>query len=290
MSALSDKLKSYVFSTGGMIGGAIAAALVAAVTATMSPLGDALRDRIWPEKISVDQRLSLVEKKSVPLRLIIADVSSGTGLSGGRVTLRAPDDGAVVLSGPSEFTFGKAEGSISVVPDGTSIEGRLPGKSRILVNVLTNRGRHFTGRIEVVTAATHAMPTNLDFSTSDWHIVLNGLDGALTVKEEPSHRFAGTALLEDGSRYAVKGWRDGDAFHADFRTPTGPSMAYKVDGHYCQKQQWLIVNAKVVTYRDGAPAPNPVPIKSISQRCPGFPDILADLDGDGAFMAAVATE
>jgi hypothetical protein len=293
MSAVPGKLKAYFTSTAGLISGAIAAALVAAVTAAMSPLGNTLRDAIWTEEIAVDQDITLIEKKNVPLRLVIADTSRGTGLSGGRVVLQPPDDGAVVLHGPRAFTYPAADGSISVTPEELTIEGRLPGKSRILVSITTNRGRRFGGQIDVETVATRAIPTNLDFSTADWLIVLNGREGGLTVKEDPSHRFTGTATLEDGSSYTVKGWRDGEAFHADFRLPSatkpGP-IAYKVDGHYCEKRTWLIVNAKVVTYHEGVPAPNPVPLQTIAQRCPGFPDILADVEGDGAFMASVATK
>jgi hypothetical protein len=293
MSDLWNNLKPYLSSTGGKVGGVIVAAVGTVITAALTPLGDTLRDTLWPEKITVDQDVSLVEKSSVPLQLVITDASRGSALSGGRVKLQAPDDGAVILHGPNEFTFPAAAGSISVSPQDLSIEGRLPGKSQIRVWILTNRGRHFSGHVDVVTAATRAMPTNRDFSTGDWLIVLNGREGALTMNEEPSHRFAGTAKLEDGSTYSVKGWRDGEAFHADFRPPgqTGAqSIAYKADGYYCQKTDWLIVNAKVVTYRDGAPAPNPIPLQTISQRCPGFPDILKDVEGDGAFLATVATK
>lgn len=293
MRTFLKKLKAFLFSTGGMIAGAVAAALAAAVTGAMSPLGDALRDVIWPEKISVDQDIALVEKRSVPFRLVIADVSRGTGLSGGRVNLRPPDDGAVVLEGPKQFTFPAAAGSISVAPEGLTIEGRLPGKSQILVAILTNRGRRFNGHVDVETAATRPIPTNLDFSTGDWLIVLNGHEGALTMQEDPSHRFTGTARFDDGTSYGVKGWRDGYVFHANFRAaPQSPSpaTAYKVEGNYCESHDWLIVNAKVVTYQNGAPVPNPAPLQRITQRCPGFPGILAEIDGDGAFMAAVSTK
>lgn len=293
MSALWDKLKAYFSSTAGMISGAVAAALAAAFTAALSPLGDSMRDMIWPEKIVVDQDISLDEKKRVPFRLVVTDVSRGTGLSGGQIKLQAPEDGAVTLQGPTVFAFPAADGSIDVAPEGLTVEGRLPGKSQILVSIVTNRGRRFNGHVDVKTIATRALPTNLDFSTDDWLIMLNRREGGMTVKEDPSHRFAGTAKLEDGTAYLVKGWRDGDAFHADFRmsgsTAPGP-LAYRVDGHYCEKPDWLIVNAKVVSYRDGVPAPDPVPLLTISQRCPKFPGMLADLDGDGAFFASVATK
>ena len=293
MKGLLDKLKAYFSSTAGIVSGAVAAALAAAVTAALSPLGDSMRDMIWPEKIVVDQDMSLAEKKSMPFRLVLTDASRGSGLSGGRVKLQPPDDAAVVLEGPKTFTFPAADGSIVVAPEGLTIEGRLPGKSRVLVSVLTNRGRRFSGHVDVETIATRPLPTNLDFSTSDWLITLNRRHGGMTVKEDRSHRFGGTAQLDDGTSYAVKGWRDGDAFHAEFRlsgsAAPGP-IAYEIDGHYCEKRDWLIVNAKVASYRDGVRAPEPVPIQTISQRCPGFPDMLADLDGDGAFSASVATK
>jgi hypothetical protein len=293
MNALLEQLKTYFTSTAGMISAAIAAALAAAVTAAMSPLGGTLRDMIWTEEITVDDHITVTETKSERLTFVIADKARGTGLSGGRVVLHPPDDGAVVLHGPRSFSYPAADGAITAAPEGVTIEGRLPGKSRIVVTIDTNRGRHFKGQLEVETIATRPIPTNLNFSTTDWVIVLNGREGKLTIEEDPSHRFAGTAELEDGARYSVKGFRDGEAFQAKFRLPgssaAGP-VAFKIDGHYCQKGDWLVVNAKVTTYRDGVPTPNPVPLRSISQRCPKFPEALADLEGDGAFMASVATK
>jgi hypothetical protein len=294
MNAIFEKLKTYFTSTAGLISGAIAAALVAAVTAAMSPLGGTLRDMIWREKIEVNQHISLVEKKREKFSLVVTDVSRGTGLSGGHVTLRPPDDEAVVLHGPTDFTYPAADGSINVSPEGLTVEGRLPGKSQIFVSIVTNRGRRFTGRVDVRTAATRPIPTNLDFSTTDWLMVLNRQEGSLTIKEDPhSHRFAGTASMEDGTTYAVKGWRDGTIFHAGFRLPgtTAPGpIIYKIEGIYCEMGAWLIVNAKVATYRDGVLAPNPVPLQTITQRCPKFADVIAVPEGDGAFWASVATQ
>ena len=70
----------------------------------------------------------------------------------------------------------------------------------------------------------------------------------------------------------------------------GAALRYTAEGIYCQvtygQDRWLIVNAKLETSRAGRGIANPVPLGTIVQRCPGFPGVLKDLAGDGAFFAA----
>ncbi|WP_375286183.1 hypothetical protein [Sphingomonas sp.] len=290
VSTLAERAKAFFSSTAGMIGSAAAAALVAGVTAAMSPIGDYLRNQLWPERIVVDQSIAVVERAPVPLRVALTDLSAGSGLSGGRVSIREPEDGSVVLHGPSTFSYPEAEGSIDLVPEGgPTVEGRVPGRSRLTVTVQTNRGRSFQGHIDVRTTASRPVASSKNLSADAWIILLNRREGAMTLHEE-GNRFTGEAEMADDEVFSVKGWRDGETFHVAFyaREQSG-HPAYTADGQYCEKNGWLIVNAKTITYRAGVPTPNPVPLQTMRERCPGFPASLAPLDGDGTFFASVAT-
>lgn len=290
MSTLAERAKLFFSSTSGMVSSAVAAALVAGVTAALSPLGDYLRNQLWPEKIAVNQSIAVVERAPAPLRVALTDLSAGSGLSGGRISIREPDDGSVVLHGPSTFSYPEADGSIDLSPEGgPTVEGRVPGRSRLTVTVQTNRGRSFVGHIDVRTTASRPTASSKNLSTDAWLILLNRREGAMTL-EEKDNRFTGKATLADEQVFIVKGWRDGETFHASFYQPgEARTPAYEADGQYCEKNGWLIVNARTITYRAGAPVPSPVPLETMRDRCPGFPESLKASEGDGTFFASVAT-
>lgn len=280
-------LRRFFESTTNQILTAITATIVAAVGAVISPMGDRLRDRILPEVITVNQTVFVTEGEAKSFKVALTDISSGTGLSGGRITITPPDDG-VIIQGPTTFTFGPSPGSVDVAPtEGLSVQSRTPGDSYLKVDIQANKGKAFVGQITIRTTTVKPITSAANIS-GHWRFVANKREGDFDLSEN-NYRFKINGQFDDGTKVSGSGWRDGVIFRLTLIQADG--RAYSTEGIYCEVKndtgnRFIIVNSKMATSMAGAVMQNSLPLDSIRQRCPRFDDVRPN-DGDGAFFAQV---
>lgn len=280
-------LSRYFQSTTSQMLAVLTATCVAAVGTIFSPLGDRLRDKLWPENIRIEQTVSTVEGKETPFKVALTDISSGAKISGGRIEISSAD-GAITIKGPTSFSFEPTDGSADIAPaEGISLTSRKPGESKLDVKVFTNKGKRFSGTIIVEAAAGEKAKASVGNISGDWRFILNKQEGELTLSEK-DYRFIANGQFDNGPLLEGSGWRDGVVFHLKLKQRDG--LAYAAEGIYCETGQkdnhFIVVNAKVVTKMNDNVIKNAMPLETIKQRCEGFSD-LKKSEGDGAFFALV---
>lgn len=280
-------LSRYFQSTTSQVLAVVTATCVAAVGTVLSPLGDLLRDKLWSENIRIEQTISTVEGRETPFKVALTDISSGAKISGGRIEISSAD-GAVILKGPSSFSFDPTDGSADIAPtEGISLTSRKPGESKLDVKVFTNKGKSFSGTIVVKASAGEKAKASVGNISGDWRFILNKQEGELTLLEK-DYRFTAKGQFDNGPVLEGSGWRDGVVFHLKLKQPDG--RTYAAEGIYCETGQkdnhFIVVNAKVVTKMNDDVIKNPTPLETIKQRCQGFSDVKKN-EGDGAFFALV---
>lgn len=284
--AAPGAIRAFFSSTTNQIATALVAVIVGVVGAALAPVKNQVERKVWPEKLRVEQVVTASEDRFTPFKVALTDLSGGIGISGGRITL-TPSDDSITLQGPLSFTFAAAPGSSDVSPtEGLAVRTRTLGESRIAVEVITNKGKTFKGRI--IVRSVQARPlTSAANLTGHWRFAINRREGDIDLVEA-KYRFTATGQFDDGTRVSGKGWRDGSTFRLTLAAQDG--RTYSTEGIYCtlgkDEPRFEVVNSRVTTTLNGVAVKDPVPLKYIGQRCADFAS-LTDYDGDGVFWAVV---
>lgn len=296
VTAVAAKIAALFASTLAQIATGLSAAVVAVVVAFADPARDWFEDWLWPESVVVSAAPVIADEgQRVPLKLVLSD-RSGSGISGGTVTITSPDRSVVVRNGT--FAVARSDGSTDVAPEGLTVEPRAPGTSRLTITLVTNKGSQAIGHVEVTGNPVHADLAGENLSGS-WRATLDGVGGELRIVEEARRRFRGALTMDDGTRYdVVSGWYDSRPFMFALRSDAGLIM--RVEGIHCvvesADERWVLVNARVRR-------PQPVPSANqpwrsrFPQRCPAdqpppgqrplsLEEELEAYEGAGTFFAA----
>lgn len=283
---------AFATTTRQIIAG-LSAAAVTGVLAVVTPIGDKLRDMLWQEEVSVSAAsITADEGTRAPLKIVLSD-TSGSGISGGTVSIVSPDKSVIVHNG--NFAFPHSDGSIDLTAPGLEVEPRAPGTSRLDVIVTTNRGTRTVGHVDVIGNAVHADLTGKTYSGT-WLAKLNGVDGELTLIDT-GNRLKGTLKLEDNTTYTVdSGYYDSRPFSLSLRDQAGRRM--RINGIHCvvgpAKARWVVVNARVEPparttntpprYPQQCPPEQTEPV----QRPVPFEEEMSRFEGQGIFFATAS--
>jgi hypothetical protein len=291
-SAETGKTGGSLFSstTSQVLGYSIPVVL-ASLGALLSPLGDAVRDGLWPEQFVIEPQVVRVsEGQLVPLSIPLTD-HSGRGVSGGRVTIKSRDE-SVTITRPT-FPFKASEGSIDL--SGAVLRADAPGRRTLDVTVTTGKGTTVSGTIQVDAKASGARPS-YDVWTGEWLVLLNGRQGTLRLTQHNATDFRGTLILSDGKEpmLRVSGWHDGKPFHMDIVAPDG--LTYIARGVHCEvgtRQRYATLNGKVERLRGGRLLPLEQPLTDFPAICPPRDGVTTQQDlatkaGDGTLYATAA--
>lgn len=229
ITTLRARIAALFASTITQVATGLSAAIVAGVLAFAEPVRAWIGDWFWPESVAVSAApVTADEGQKVPLRLVLSD-RSGSGISGGTVTITSPDRSVVVHNGT--FAVPRSAGSVDVAPPGLMVEPRAPGTSRLKVSLVTNKGTQAIGEVEVTGIPVHADLVGRSL-TGSWRATLDGVPGEWRIVEQAPGRFTGALTLEDGTQYdVVSGWYDSRPLMFRLHAPSGAIS--RVEGIHC---------------------------------------------------------
>jgi hypothetical protein len=278
-------------TTSGQIIGTITGVLVAAVGGWVSPLGDVVKDQLWPENIEISGEIPANEKEKRELRFIL-QTKSRAGFSGGTVSVSSPDH-SVEFFGDTKFIVPATPGSTKVPePDALAIKPLTSGNHIVRVLVETERGKRFKGELTIVVAGLGVTPFvgSAVSYTGTWRIILNGKNGTMKLVEDTNKNLSGLLTYESGESFKVNpiSWTDGTVFFIELSKGL---QKIQINGFPCEVSngaaKWRVLNGKVEIFEDGRPVPYPVKLSSIRERCEQMIEKLDSSSGDGAFEAHI---
>lgn len=268
----------------------IFAAFVTVAVGWASPLGDVVKNWLWPERIEITGEIPAQEKELRDFSFVL-QTKTQTGFSGGTIKVSSTD-GSIEFIGDTRFVVGASTGSVTVPESGQiKIRPLTSGTHIVHVELETNRSKKFEGDIEVAAAARDYgsyVGTEKDW-IGTWSISVNGNEGEMELlRDDDSRHLSGTVKLHTGETFKIdpRSWHDGTSFLIRL---VGTQETIKIEGLPCTVSKsagkWRILNGKVSISKDGKSVSRPVNLRTIRQRCDNLFYALRDTPGDGVFEA-----
>lgn len=266
---------------------AIIAALIGLIEATFSPIQVLVKNRVWPERIVVDEVREAVVNQPLAIQVALVNQSTVGGVSAGSVKFVADDN--VRIDGRNTFTFPRSDGSITVPTDKEylTVVPLRAGVATLGVHVKTSRGTH-EGHIKLRATATQAIRAD-DF-TGVWRVRFNKGIGTLTLRQNSSkdRHFQGEIRLADEDILTVApngGWWDGTSFAFVANGKSGAK--YDVQSTFCKIKndsgEWMVLNGDFIKSVNGRGASLAYDRPVREERCPS-PD--PPREKSGSFFGA----